>query len=350
MRTAIALCVALTILGHAGAACADGGSDLDACADADDHGNHNAAIALCSRVLQADELSDEDKAIALTNRGNAHDGNGDHDRAIQDYDQALRLRPDHASAYYNRGLAYWRKGDSDRAIQDFGQAIQLKPEPLLATLAYNSRGYVLMGNGDYDRAIQDFDQTIRLQPDYALAYNNRALAYAHKGDRDHAFQDLDQALRLQPDRDDEIAARKGRILVWLGRFAEAANAFTQSIQSNPQDAYRRLWLYFAKERASQDGADALAAAVREVDMERWPGPVILYYQGQLSVDEVLEAATDPDPKTANAQSCEAAFYIGEHDLAAGRTVDARRRFEYAIKFCPKDFVEFHGARAELDRL
>jgi lipoprotein NlpI len=351
LHAAIALCViALTVLSSTGTLRADAASDLEACADAEDHNNHDAAIGFCSRALQSGDLSDEDKALALTDRGNAHDGKGDHARAIQDYDQALQLRPDYASAFYNRGLTYWRKGDSERAIQDFDQAIHLEPEPLLATLAYNSRGYVLMGNGDYDRAIQDFDQAIRLQPDYALAFNNRGLAYAHKGDRDRAFQNLDQALRLQPDREDEIAARKGRILVWIGRFAEAADAFTLSIQSNPQDAYRRLWLYFARERANQDGTGAFAASLGDIDLASWPSPIIRYYQGEVSEQAVLDSATDPDPQTANARACEAAFYIGEHDLLAGHTTDARRRFQNAIEICLKDSVEFHSARAELDRL
>ena len=45
-------------------------------------------------------------AIAYNNRGNAYTGKGEYDRAIQDYDQSIKLSPNHARAFNNRGVAY----------------------------------------------------------------------------------------------------------------------------------------------------------------------------------------------------------------------------------------------------
>ena len=42
-------------------------------------------------------------AEAYNNRGAAKAALGRHDDAIADYDEAIRLKPDHAEAYYNRG-------------------------------------------------------------------------------------------------------------------------------------------------------------------------------------------------------------------------------------------------------
>ena len=61
-------------------------------------------------------------------RGNSHSEKGQHDQAIQDYTEAIRLKPDFADAYYNRGLNYYKKGQYDRAIQDYSEGIRLKPD------------------------------------------------------------------------------------------------------------------------------------------------------------------------------------------------------------------------------
>jgi tetratricopeptide (TPR) repeat protein len=50
---------------------------------------------------------------------------GDHQGAIADYNQAIRLQPNHADAYYNRGLAKSNLGDNPGAISDFREAAKL---------------------------------------------------------------------------------------------------------------------------------------------------------------------------------------------------------------------------------
>ena len=49
----------------------------------------------------------------------------DYQGAINDYDQAIKLKPNNADAYYCRGLARHDLGDNKAAIEDYGQAIQL---------------------------------------------------------------------------------------------------------------------------------------------------------------------------------------------------------------------------------
>ena len=93
------------------------------------------------------------------NRGNAYYEKRDYDRAIADFDQAIKLNPNHDLAFYNRGLAFRDKGEIDRAVADFGQAIRLDPKN---ALAFNNRGLVLRNKGEVDRAIADFDQAIKL--------------------------------------------------------------------------------------------------------------------------------------------------------------------------------------------
>ena len=45
--------------------------------------------------------------------------NGQPDLAIQDFNEAIRQKPDFTEAYYNRGAVYGTKGKTDLAIKDF---------------------------------------------------------------------------------------------------------------------------------------------------------------------------------------------------------------------------------------
>jgi tetratricopeptide (TPR) repeat protein len=45
--------------------------------------------------------------------------------ALQDFNEAIRLRPDFAGAFYNRGNARAVKGDVEGALQDYNEAIRL---------------------------------------------------------------------------------------------------------------------------------------------------------------------------------------------------------------------------------
>ena len=60
-----------------------------------------------------------------------------YDRAIEDYNEALRLKPDFAQAYSDRGAAWYFKGEYQKAIADYDQAIQLEPDN---ARAYTNRG------------------------------------------------------------------------------------------------------------------------------------------------------------------------------------------------------------------
>src|SRR5215475_10165435 len=132
--------------------------------DVCDRGTGEASIAACTRIIQDGRTSTENRAIAFNNRGRAYAGKGQYDRAIQDFDEAIRLKPNDAIAFYNRGRAYAAgKGQYDRAIQDFDQAIRLKPND---AIAFYNRGFAYARKGQPDRAIQDFDQAIRLNPNY----------------------------------------------------------------------------------------------------------------------------------------------------------------------------------------
>jgi tetratricopeptide (TPR) repeat protein len=79
--------------------------------------------------------------------------------AIDDFDQAIILKPDFADAYYSRGVARYASGDMTGAIADIDQAIKFKVE---FAFAYHFRGNLRASSGDKPGAIADFQKASEL--------------------------------------------------------------------------------------------------------------------------------------------------------------------------------------------
>jgi lipoprotein NlpI len=117
----------------------------------------------------------------------------------------------------------------------------------------------------------------------------------------------------------------------------------------PSTPYYALWLDIVEKRSGL--ASRLPQAVSQIDMTKWPAPVIRLFLGQITPAAVLAAADDPDAETRKGQVCEANFYSGELALQHGSKDEAERLFRLAATDCPGDeFVERPAANAEVKAL
>ena len=372
-------------------------------------GNH---VRSCTAIIRSERSSSKDKAVAYNNRGNFLRDRGELDRAIADFDAAVRLEPKSADTYINRGIARYRRGDLDRAIADYDEAIRIDPEDAYAyndrglalrakgdldraiadhdqairlepdtAAAYTNRGLAWQDKGDLDHAIADFDNAIRLNPNDALAYNNRALAWQAKGDLVRAVADYGESIRSDPQfasayanrarawekrgdfsraiadcrelirLDPQSAAaylQRGRLLLFSGQLPSALADLNMASELAPNDAYVALWLDIVGQRNSL--TNRLADASRQIDMSKWPAPIIHLYLGESTAEAVLAAADDPNPKTRDRQLCEASFFGGELALQRGDKGEAAQRLRQAAARCPKAFFEYTAANVELKTL
>jgi lipoprotein NlpI len=292
--------ITLMVVGFESSAAAD---DFDACSKS----TGDEAITACTNAIR---YTNHNLAIHYNNRGVAWGAKGDNDRAIADYNEAIRLDPTFANAYRNRGVAWGAKGDNDRAIADHNEAIRLDPN---LAAAYHNRGVTWRDKGDNDRAIADFNEAVRVDPKYAGAYRSRGTIHLYSGSLPKALADLNQATEL-----------------------------------DPKDAYAALWLDIASKRSQV--RSRLSQAIAQIDMTKWPAPVIRLFVGQLSPAAVMAAADTPDAAKKRDQVCEANFYTGELALQRDTKEDATRLFQLAAANCPKHFTESWAAAAELKAL
>jgi lipoprotein NlpI len=211
------------------------------------------------------------------------------------------------------------------------------------------------------------------QPDKALPYCNRAIAsgelidrnlatiyyyrasiYAYKKDYKRAIPDFDQATRLDPSMAQAYNGR-GFARFFLGQFEEATKDFGQSINWRPTDKFAVLWRYITQSRSGADARSDLEFIVRalqqrDVEMDEWPAPVISFYRGHLSIQDLLKAAADSNPKKQREKRCEAYFYIGQLLLTQGKKNEAIKMLRAAVAANVTDFIEHEAAKAELKRL
>jgi len=105
------------------------------------------------------------KAYVYFERGNEHYGKKDYDKAMENYNAAIKIKPNDPDYLNNRGTVYSSKKDYDRAIEDYTAALKIKPND---PNYLNNRGDAYYNKKDYDKAIADYEATLRIDPNYYL--------------------------------------------------------------------------------------------------------------------------------------------------------------------------------------
>jgi tetratricopeptide (TPR) repeat protein len=211
--------------------------------------DHQTACEWALKALQQDERSGFGWYLLAIARERA----GDFASAVQAYEMALKLLPDHAEIANDMGRLAFRLGmvpEAEKlfrhfmarhpdnpegannlacAIRDQGRtqeaigilrpAIEKTPDiPML----WNTMGTILADDGDFATSQVFFQEALRLDPDFPKARYNLGNAKLMEGDAPGALEDCDAALCGVLAEDDCQMMRLARstILMSLGRIAE----------------------------------------------------------------------------------------------------------------------------------
>jgi tetratricopeptide (TPR) repeat protein len=155
-------------------------------------GNYDQAIEYFQRALQIDPQH----SIALQNLGSAYRQKKDWPQAKSALERALTLNPNDPEANYSLGMVYAQQNDTDRAYQYLQKAIALRPA---YPEALNNLGILYLRTNRSAEAIQSFEQSIRVAPEYEQAYLNLSQVYAIQGDRQKAKGVLQELLQQRPE-------------------------------------------------------------------------------------------------------------------------------------------------------
>jgi lipoprotein NlpI len=264
------------------AAAVEGGADIAGCVDAAKRRDADAAIALCTRALDTGHLGEAPTIAALINRGLARIAKNEPAAAVPDFDRALEMRPDEIGFYDMRAVAHAMLGEAAPALRDYAEVVR--------------RG-----------------------------------AAENASDTEHLLR---EGIAVHLNGNDGAAAQL---------FAQALN----TAAAGTDDELRALlWRNLMLQATRQNALTSLGAAVAGRDLNQWPGPLIQYYQDEITETALEQTLEDPDPAVSTARACQTAFYVAAQALVDDRAGVAKDGFQHAQTLCPQTSIEFVTAQAE----
>jgi tetratricopeptide (TPR) repeat protein/predicted aspartyl protease len=134
-------------------------------------------------------------AAGYSRRASASLARNDRVGAIADYNKAIELEPKEARHRYDRALARVRNRQPALALEDLDQALKLKPDDVDALLF---RGQLLMTQGNRVQAELDLAAASRLGAKDGVVRLQIGQIYSGAGMQEAALPEIDAALALLP--------------------------------------------------------------------------------------------------------------------------------------------------------
>jgi tetratricopeptide (TPR) repeat protein len=159
----------------------------------------------------------ENNFMAHNNLGTELSRQGRVPEAVEQLEEALRIRPGFAEVHVNLGTARKSQGLLDQARGHFSEAIRLDRRSFEA---HYNLGVVSSAQGRTEEAIALYRRAIEIDPDRPRAHSNLANALGRIGKLDEAEAHYRIAIRLRPDYGNAHSNYVG-VLLQQGRYAEA---------------------------------------------------------------------------------------------------------------------------------
>jgi tetratricopeptide (TPR) repeat protein len=202
--------------------------------------------------------------VALIRRGALLDAQGKQDAAIQDFSAVIDGDIDRndlnwrSSAFNGRAVAKLHAGKPREALQDVEEALKLRPSD---TVSLFNRAVVHEALNDPEAAIRDYSEAVkrgiegqksgyRLTPDFTEALFNRGLLYQKLGMNELATEDFKSILSLDVDAKTKQAAASR--LEALGRTVVSPETRTYRVQLYHADENDKSTFDYVAEALTND--------------------------------------------------------------------------------------------------
>ncbi len=205
-------------------------------------GNEGKAEEIYQYVLGVDKKH----YISLMNLTNLYIQQNKFDSARKIIEAAVLYYPKEHNVYYTYAILLKRTGDTENAIQNFAQAVKLKPNDIDSR---NHIGVILSEQHYYDESIIYLKRTLDISSSSKATYQNLANSYKHKGLPQLALVEYGNALKLDPNFLDALAGLGGMQLM-LGYFIDGWRSYAQVYKKS--DLFTDLNLPWFKKNDSVD--------------------------------------------------------------------------------------------------
>jgi len=226
---------------------------------ADALAQHQAGRLIEAQTMyQAILRQQPDHADALHLLGALAQQQGDHAAAVEYISRAIRIKPS-AQMHYNLGVALQAQDNLDAAIENYRQAVALKPDYVDA---WSNLGSVQQAQDHLDAAVESYRQALALKPNLS-ACNNLGSTLNAQGKNDEAIVCYRQALALDP-HCVKTWSNLGGTLQSQGKLDEAIAHFRRALEIKPEYSEAHSNLIFTLDLAAQCNTAAL-----QEERKRW---------------------------------------------------------------------------------
>jgi tetratricopeptide (TPR) repeat protein len=118
----------------------------------------------------------------------------DPDRAITDFEQELKISPQHVGALMALAAEYLRRGEVDKGLPYARRSVELYPDSFAS---HAMLGRLLAASGDSDEALRELETARRLGPEQPETRIALASLYAKLGREEDAARERREFLRLK---------------------------------------------------------------------------------------------------------------------------------------------------------
>lgn len=149
-------------------------------------------------------------------------------KALEGYDKALEVDPEHGPARYTKAAVLTLLGRKEDAKELITELLRKQPG---SEAGWVARGIILRSQEDIEGALKCYDNALKINPDSHFAHLNRSVALFSLGRLEEALGSAEEALNVC--KTDIAYSNKGAILSELGRFEESVECFDRALELNP---------------------------------------------------------------------------------------------------------------------
>ena len=170
----------------------------------------NDAKKIFSEILK----NEPNNFAAYNNLGNIYFILGNLDSALQNYDNAIKLKKDFADAYNNKGNVLIKLNKKKDAIESYQKAIQFNKAHFQA---YYNLGAALKEQKKYELAVENYKKAKKLKPDYLEVYIGLGNLYLEIKNNNLALECFEDAIKIKPNHNfllGNILHTKLKLCMW----------------------------------------------------------------------------------------------------------------------------------------
>jgi tetratricopeptide (TPR) repeat protein len=172
-------------------------------------------------------------ALIVTNIAATEDAQGKTDLAITDYKKAMQMDPKEPDAPFGLGMIYERQNKIDDAFALYEKVRELNPGYIGV---YNNLGSIYVQKGDYASAEAMYKKAIDIDPFYQDAHYNLGFVEEKLGNLDAAVAEYQTTLQIEGDKVQTLTALAG-IYAQQNKTAQTIDMLNRILKIDPQNTF-----------------------------------------------------------------------------------------------------------------